>query len=187
MNQSHSQSSQKMTFDPNSIVKEKIYVASAKFINPVLGYGVFAKKPIKKGEVIFIIKGKKIPLKIKDTNDSALLPNAISLGKELWLDPFKENPLTYLNHSCNPNSALKGSVSVVAIKPIKKNEQVTIDYSITEWDKYWKLDKVCKCGSKDCRKTIRSIHSLPLKIYSRYLPYIPKFLQREYTLSNKIL
>ena len=129
---------------------------------------------------VSIIKGKKIPLKINNSQDSSLLPNAIGIGRELWIDPKDTNPLVYLNHSCDPNSAIKGSVSIVALKPIKKNEHITIDYSITEGDKYWRLPGVCRCGAKNCRKIIRSIHSLPKQTYQSYMPYIPQFLQKEY-------
>lgn len=165
----------------SKIKAKKVYAASAEGIRAELGYGLFAKKDIKKGEVLFIIKGKKIPLKIKNSKDSSLLPNAISLNKELWIDPKDNNPLVYLNHSCDPNSAIKGSVSIVALKPIKAHEHITIDYSITEWDKHWKLDKLCGCGAKNCRRVIRSIHFLPKQTYQSYMPYIPLFLQREYT------
>ncbi len=164
----------------SKIKNKKVYAASAEDVRVGLGYGLFAKKNINKGETIFIIKGKKVPLKISGPEDSVELPNAIGLDRELWIDPKDDNPLLYLNHSCDPNCAIKGSVNIVALKPIKENEHITIDYSITEGDRFWRLPGVCKCGAKNCRKIIRSIHSLPRQTYLSYMPYIPQFLQREY-------
>ena len=61
---------------------------------------------------------------------------------------------------------------------IKKGEEITIDYSITEDDPYWKMK--CGCSNKDCRKTIRSIRFLPEKNFKKYRPFIPKFLKKFY-------
>jgi SET domain-containing protein len=59
----------------------------------------------------------------------------------------------YINHSCNPNLAariVKGHILYFSLRPIRKGEELTIDY---RFDK--KVDKVvCKCGAKNCRGTI---------------------------------
>jgi len=159
---------------------KKVYADSAEQVCTGFGYGLFARTNIKKGETLFIIKGKKVPVKINSPKDSEELPNAIGVDKGVWIDPKVTNPLVYLNHSCDPNSGIKGTVTIVALKQIKKGEHITIDYSITEGDKYWRLAGKCKCGAKNCRGTIRSIHYLPKRIYVKYMPYIPQFLQKEY-------
>lgn len=151
---------------------EKIYVSKTKNT----GKGLFAKTNMKKFEIIFIFKGNLI----KDSYDSnyEVGPRWLGIGRFLWLDVSKDNPGYYINHSCEPNAGFKGKVIVVAMKNIKKDEEITIDYSITEEDPYWKMK--CKCENKNCRKTIRSVQFLPEKNFKKYKPFIPKFFQISY-------
>jgi len=155
----------------------KVYVAKA----GNLGKGIFAKKNIKKDEIIFVAKGT-----IKKGGYSSDCytegPNWVALGKNIWLSSFPNNPLRYINHSCSPNAGLKGRVTVVAMKKIKKNEQITIDYSITEADPFWKMK--CNCGQKNCRKIIKSIRFLSPSLFKKYKKYTPRFLRKEYEQAN---
>lgn len=146
------------------------------------GNGIFAKKNIKKGETIAVIKGvlKKLIVTKKETSD--LYPNWVGIGKHKWIDPAF--PFNYLNHSCDPNAGIKGARTMVALKNINKNEEILVDYSITEIDKFWQLEKKCKCGSLSCRKEIKSVHFLPENIFNKYVPFIPTFSKKEY-LKNK--
>ncbi|MFO8017378.1 MAG: SET domain-containing protein-lysine N-methyltransferase, partial [Promethearchaeia archaeon] len=105
------------------------------------------------------------------------------LDKHIWISPFDNNPWRYINHSCDPNTGLKGKTTVVAMKDIKKDDHITIDYSITEASPYWKMK--CECGQKNCRKIIRSIRFLPPKLFKKYKEYIPKFLKEQYMKANK--
>lgn len=155
----------------------KVYVSRA----GNLGEGIFAKTDIKKDEIIFIVKGS---IKKNDYSPKSSVegPNWLALAKHKWISPFDDNPWRYINHSCKPNAGLKGKVTVVAMKNIKKNEQITIDYSITEDDPYWKMK--CNCGQKNCRKIIRSVRFLSPSLFKKYKEYIPKFLRKEYVRAN---
>jgi len=139
-----------------------------------IGKGLFAKKNIRKDEVIFIVKGKikKGPYSRKFFKTG---PNWLSIEEKKWLSPSNNCPWRYINHSCNPNVGLKGKVTVVAMKNIKESEQLMIDYSITENDPYWKMK--CMCGQKNCRKIIRSYRYLSPKLKNKYKKYIPNFLK----------
>lgn len=159
--------------------KKEIYTAESK----LNGKGIFTSRNIKKGGIVSSIKGKIITLAVIDERPPAYGPNWIGIGKNKWIDPVY--PFDTINHSCRPNVGIKGSKTVVAIKNIKKGKELLLDYSVTESDQQWKLDKKCKCCNKNCRKIIKSIQFLPKKIYNRYLPYIPNFLQKVYTQYNK--
>lgn len=183
MNQSRSKRSPKKTSDDIHITlpgHPKVYIGDADLVTPGLQKGVFANTDIKKGEVVFIAKGRKVHLVIRSRRDSMKYPNGLGLKKHWWLNPSNTNPLKYLNHSCEPNAGVKGSVTIVARKNIKEGEHITIDYSTTECDPFWDLDDDCKCGAKNCRKVICSIQSLPVRIYRKYLPYIPTYFQKVY-------
>ena len=75
-----------------------------------------------------------------------------------------------------------GIRKVVAIKPIKIGQEITIDYSITDDDPFWKMK--CKCKNRNCRKVIKCIQFLPKKLFNKYKPFIPKLLQESYINHN---
>jgi hypothetical protein len=154
-------------------MSKKIKVCESK----IHGKGIFASKNIKKGETVFIIKGKKVHWVVTNQKESLFGPDWIGVDETHWMDP-KESTAKYLNHSCDPNCGIKGKVNVVALRNIKKDEEITMDYSITEIDKLWYMN--CRCGSKNCRKKIRSIQFLPEKFYNRYTPYIPTYFTKVY-------
>ncbi len=159
-------------------MSEKTYSSSSK----VHGKGVFSKKNLKKGETAFIAKGKLVKFFVHSKKDSLFGPNWMSISKNLWLNPNEDNPLSFVNHSCEPNLGIKGAVTFVAIRNIQAGEELTIDYSILELDELWQMK--CKCGSKKCRKIIKSIQFLPKNIYKEYLPFIPKYFIKEYNIRS---
>lgn len=158
-------------------VWDKLYIAKTKYVNK----GLFAKKRIKKDEVIFLLKGALVR--------SPYIPNHkvgsrwIGVGRNLWINSSRNNPGYFINHSCSPNAGFKGRVTLVAMREIRRGEEITYDYSIAEEDLYWSME--CKCRKKNCRKIIKSIQHLPAKIFKRYRQHIPPFFQRSYIQSCK--
>lgn len=156
-----------------------IYIATSK----IAGKGVMAGENIKKGELIRYVKGKIKLFVPKNEKDSQVGPNWIGIGKNKWIDP--DYPHQYLNHSCEPNSGIKGKVAMMATKNIKEGEEITVDYSIIEGDEMWQMP--CNCGSKKCRKIIKSIQYLPQKTFKKYLPFIPTYFKNLYEKTNKFI
>jgi len=142
----------------------------------ISGKGVFAKKSIRRGEIAFILKGPIRNFVVTNKKDALAFPNWIGIAEGQWIDPKK--PANYINHSCEPNLGIRGRVLFVALKDIKKDEELTFDYSITE-EGDWEME--CLCGKARCRSAIGSIHSLPFSIYKKYLPFVPKYFQKVYT------
>ena len=154
---------------------KKIYVAQTKN----KGKGLFAKLNIKKDDVLFVVKGRMVQDDNYYPGDYYKSgPRWLALEKYTWLVPLRTNLWWFINHSCKPNAGLRGKATVVAMKNIKKGEEITIDYSITEEDPYWKMD--CNCGEKNCRKVIKGIKYLPHNFFIKYKLYIPKFLVESY-------
>ncbi|MDO8656516.1 MAG: SET domain-containing protein [Nanoarchaeota archaeon] len=161
-----------------------IYICTS----PIEGDGVSAEEDIKKGETIQEIHGEARFLTVRNKKESLSYPNWIGVGKDKWINPSYPNQ--YLNHSCNPNAGIKGAITIsqdksvkgkyviVALKPIKEGEEITIDYSIIEGDDLWEMK--CKCGEKNCRKIIRSIQHLPERQFKKYLPNVPAYFKNLY-------
>jgi len=143
------------------------------------GNGVFAKKNFKIGEVVIELKGTLITCYLDDDIDEQTRSNTIRYSNEKFLNPKGELG-ELINHSCNPNSKIvkKGKkLFIIAIEPILKNTEVLFDYStIIANDDIWTMR--CNCGSKNCRKIIKSFNLLPKSIQSNYIKskIVPKHI-----------
>jgi len=97
------------------------------------------------------------------------MANLILLLAELMKDSF-------INHSCDGNSWYNGDEKLVACRFIKKGEEITYDYALTESHLSFKLQ--CFCGKPNCRGTITGddwkIEELREKYNGHFLEYINK-------------
>jgi SET domain-containing protein len=86
-------------------------------------------------------------------------------------------PGCYLNHSCEPN-AMRSGVNVFAWRRIRAGEEITIDYRLNAFGSH---RSNCLCGSPSCTgEIVGDFFSLPPATQSEYLPFAPRFIQREY-------
>jgi uncharacterized protein len=127
------------------------------------GKGLFANKDFAEREEITRFTGPKITyadvLRMKQPD------NALAISPRRYID--LQPPGVYSNHSCDPNAGLRPDLTLIAIKPIKKGEEITWDYSTTlEWTV---CDFTCHCGAKDCRGEITDFVELPKKKQQYYL------------------
>lgn len=125
----------------------KIYVADTERN----GKGIFTGEDIPSGGLIFLVEGmmKREPylLELYYIGERWL-----GVDRETWIEPPEQNPMYFTNHSCNPNAILEDRLKVVALRQIKKDEEITIDYALTEEDPYWKME--CHCAEQNCRGLI---------------------------------
>jgi SET domain-containing protein len=142
------------------------------------GEGVFANIDLKKGDIVI----KWHPKRLIDKKDMRKLSkyeqnHTSYTGKGKWV--LMGIPERYVNHSCNPNTYFKDNQDV-ALRKIKKGEEITTDYSVNGIDN-WKME--CNCNSKKCRKTIYgNFLKLPKKLQVKYKPYLADWFKEE----NKI-
>jgi len=154
----------------NHIDEKHLYTKNSK----INGVGLYTSCQIKNGEVAFILKGKKIFFHPTNKDEACKLPNIFGVGKDIYIDPIY--PYTCINHSCNPNLACnEDGISYTAIRDIDKDEELTFDYSISEYSD-WEMD--CNCGTKNCRGVIGSVEKLPVSLFQKYFPLVPEFFQR---------
>lgn len=134
------------------------------------GYGIFTKKDFSKNEEIFEIKGKLMALNEDEDIDEKIRNNAFRFSKDEYISPQGEIG-DFLNHSCNPNSGIikqNGKLFVIALENIKKDEEITMDYStIIADDDIWEMN--CNCGEKECRSIIKNFGALSKKLKEKYL------------------
>ncbi len=147
--------------------KQNVYIKQTKN----KGKSIFAKKPFKKKEFIFLVAG---PIVTKGTIYT------IPIESDLFIDPVPvDNFGRYLNHCCYPNVGIKQRTMVVAFKDIKKDEEICIDYAMIV-DEYGKemtpKNIICKCGSKNCRGELGSWFKLPENIKKKYKGFVSDYL-----------
>jgi SET domain-containing protein len=143
------------------------------------GNGLFAGKNFKKGEIIGYIHGPKIVVREWTPKLSRISENWIGASKYTWIIT-DDSPFKYINHSCEPNVAIKGQRTVYALENIMTEEEIVMDYSLTETDENWSI-KNCTCGSIHCRKKIGPITSLSEEQFKRSKKIIPTRFIKAYT------
>jgi uncharacterized protein len=135
------------------------------------GEGLFAKVNFKKGNLIFtwegVLKKGRYPCYVGS--------RWLQIEKCQWIAPLRNNPDWYINHSYNPNSGIKNSVKIVAMKNIRRGEEVTFDYSTSESENRWYL--ICHCENKNCRRIIRSYKFLSTELKLKYRDFISEYLK----------
>lgn len=146
----------------SKVIRKLIIKSTKKY-----GNGVFAGRDIKIGEVIHILSGERMSL-----DEFA---RRIKSKKEFIDDPFQIGRRTYIdldefsrtiNHSCDPNGGIRKTSELFALRDVKKGEEITYDYSSTIAPTRWHMK--CKCGSKNCRKILGDVLSIPKKQLKKY-------------------
>lgn len=142
------------------------------------GWGVYAIRNFKKGEIIYKLRGRKINYKnlcfnVKNFRKQVCNPLQVGRNSYLFLDKFS----ILFNHSCQPNAGIKNKSTLFALKDIKKGEEITYDYSTTIDESF-----VCRCGSKKCRGAISDFFSLSPEIQGYYIKKgaVPNFIKIKY-------
>jgi SET domain-containing protein len=151
---------------------------------PKYGKGVFASEPIEKNSPLMVFGGYvltrkeevKLPLEIRDI--------AIQIDKDLVIGVLTKKEVTntdYVNHSCDPNSGIKGQISLVAMRNIKEGEEITFDYGTVLYREKGapKYELKCLCGSKNCRGKITQYDWQIPSLQEKYKDFFPYYIKEE--------
>ena len=147
---------------------KKYFIGKSK----INGKGIILNKDVAKDEIIFRFTGEKIKNQLKPWYHG---PNWLQVGYLEWIIPSPGSAGNYLNHSCNPNAGIKGKNTIVAMRPIVKGEEVTIDYALSETFPLWHMK--CRCKSKNCRKLVKPYQDLPIQRQKKYMEYTSKYIK----------
>ena len=148
------------------------------------GMGVYSNRNFKRNEILIKFKGKlfhktQIPTNMHGVND-----HYMQVGIDLYLGPSGRID-DYFNHSCKPNAGLlfkDNEIYLTAIDDIKKDEEITWDYSTTLFDTDWTMH--CDCNEPNCRKIVSEFNLLDKDLQQKYLelnviaPYLKHNIQQ---------
>lgn len=132
--------------------------------NSIAGYGIYAAQDIAANEIVFkgeeqaqrIVTRRHVEENWNIKEKANFKKYAYPLSKEVFL-LWDNNPSGWApqNHSCNPNTAYNG-LNVMAVRPIKAGEELTLDYTTFLDDQYMEPFN-CQCGEPNCRGFITGI------------------------------
>lgn len=129
-----------------------------------LGLGIFATHFMPRGSTILSFTGPVVDVAaVLAKGDRS--GDVVQVDHGRYIDP--EPPGLYVNHSCDPNAGVRDGSSLVAIRSIWPEEQISFDYSTTMLDRLWSL--ACRCQSPRCRGTVLDFDLLPTNVAHRYL------------------
>lgn len=120
-------------------------------------FQVTATQGIAAGEAILAIDGAVVAqpsrwsIQVGEA-EHVELPAPLPLADELDCHPWR-----FLNHACAPNAMLCGR-TLVARRAIAKGDEVTFDYTTTEYEMACPF--LCGCGAPDCLGVVRGFRWL---------------------------
>ena len=157
--------------------------------SPIGGKGMFAREPIREGEIVVVWGG--IVLTEEEVSAGRYRVGSLSaIGENQWLgspEGDEDSAADYTNHSCDPNLWMKDEATLMTRRDIEAGEELTADYIVWEGDEDFIAQWECMCGSPLCRKSIMgSDWRLPdlQKRYENYFsPFLNKRIEKEQSLS----
>lgn len=141
------------------------------------GYGLFARQPIQKDEVLAVWGGVVVPSsRLHEYSDYAQT-HGLQVEDDLFLLPLTvDDPSDYFNHSCDPNAGLLGEITLAAMRPVAVGEEICFDYAMSDSNAYDEFD--CGCGAPTCRGRVTAEDWKRPDLQQRYRGYFSPYLQR---------
>jgi SET domain-containing protein len=131
--------------------------------SPIHGYGVFARRRIRKGTTILEYLGDRLShsqadarYREKETRDNHTFLFTVD-AKTVIDAGVNGNEARYVNHGCDPNceSVKRGKrIFIEALRTIRPGEELAYDYQIQrDADDPVDIDEIfaCRCGALGCR------------------------------------
>ncbi len=142
--------------------------------SPIDGCGLIAETPIRKGEVIWKL----------DEHDRIFTPaQGRALPPEVQLQPLQygdryilNDGMRFINHSCDPTVWCEGDDTMVARRDIAAGEELAFDYPTREVEPPYRFRWRCRCGARNCRKSISSRDCLDKKFQEIYKGHMPSWV-----------
>jgi hypothetical protein len=150
------------------------------------GTGLFARRPISKGETVVVKGGYVMTQAERDAVSQSLGPAEIQIGDDLFIGPRtaseRDGGMMHLNHSCEPNVGIRGEITFVAMRDIRSDEELSFDYAMTDDEP--DIDMQCNCGTPDCRRVITGLDWRRPDLQRRYEGYFSAYLQHKIATST---
>lgn len=140
------------------------------------GFGLFTTDNISKDETLIVFGAKytdKIGARIAKENGFYV----IQLDENLFSYEIPRTSNTwFVNHSCDPNAGMLDFCSIISIRDINQDEEITLDYVMLDDADSESFD--CNCKTALCRRKVTpndwKLLNLQKKYDGYFSPYVTK-------------
>jgi uncharacterized protein len=143
----------------------------------VKGMGIFAVDAIPAGVTVAGFGGSVVDRAELDALDEEIRIHALQIDDDLFIasaPPFDD--ADFVNHSCDPNCGIVGSVLLVTMRGIEAGEELCFDYAMTDSDDYDEFE--CSCGTSRCRGTVTGADWKEPELRDRYRGWCSAYITR---------
>jgi SET domain-containing protein len=141
------------------------------------GCGVYARKPVLRGELISMWGGRIIHREDLDPSMPRFTQRVLQMDEELYLLTAQEKEDTdCFNHSCDPNLGFSGQIGLLALRDIPAGEELTFDYAMSDGAAYDEFE--CQCGAASCRSRVTGNDWKLPELWRKYDGYFSPYLAR---------
>jgi len=155
---------------PAVVICDSAYADAVRIEQTSTGlHGIVARREFAAGERVLEISGWSVAHRTG---------TSFEVERDRHLEPSAFG--AYLNHSCDPNCGAvideQGALWIVARRAIAADEEVTIDYAMTEFETAEMAKTKCRCGTAACRGRITGFRDLPEATKQAYACFIAPHL-----------
>ena len=145
--------------------------------SPIHGRGLFARRPIAKGEIVAIKGGHVLDRAALRRAGRHIAASYIQIEDGFFVGArrareVRRNKL-FINHSCAPNLGIRGQVTFVARRRIRTGEELTYDWAMEE---HAVVTTRCMCGVARCRQILTGRDWRIPALQRRYRGYFSAYL-----------
>jgi hypothetical protein len=144
--------------------------------NGARGHCSVATEPIRAGETVAAFGGRCITRDELELLSENQQRRSIQIDDNLFLaGALEPEPADFVNHSCQPNCGMSGSVMLVALRDIAPGDELTHDFAMSRGtdDEF-----ECTCGTPLCRGTVTGRDWMQPELQLRYRGHFSPYLSR---------
>jgi uncharacterized protein len=148
--------------------------------SPIHGRGLFASRPIRKGEIVAIKGGHILDRRALSRVRRRIAASYVQIDDLFYIGALRSAEVAlnkiFINHSCEPNLGIRGQITFVARRAIKTDEELTYDWAMEE-----NAPAVtrCRCGARRCRGTLTGQDWKIASIRKRYRGYFSAYIEQK--------
>jgi len=102
---------------------------------------------------------------------------SIQIDDDLYMAGAPEaEPADFVQHACEPNCGMRGSVMIVTMRDVAAGEALTYDYAMCDGSDYDEFQ--CSCGAATCRGKITGQDWMRPELQLRYRGFFSPYLAR---------
>ncbi len=141
------------------------------------GMGIFALADIPAGTTVAGFGGNVVDRAELDAQPEEIRTHALQIDDDLFIAgelPFDD--ADFVNHSCDPNCGIVGSILLVTMRDVAAGEELCFDYAMTDTDDYDEF--ACSCGAASCRGTVTGADWKEPELRDRYHGWTSAYISR---------